>query len=118
MKRKEENMDSQLEEMKSILKKHGQEHLLSHYEKLDEAKQKKLLTQIETIDFELMDNLYNKTKKETQSKKDKITPINYLDKSKLYDDYKHYENIGKKAIQQGNLAAVTMAGGQGTRLRT
>ena len=41
-----------------------------------------------------------------------------MDKYKLYDDYKYYENIGKKAIKEGKLAAVTMAGGQGTRLRT
>ena len=30
--------------------------------------------------------------------------------------YKYYEDIGKKAIKSGKLAAVTMAGGQGTRL--
>ena len=34
----------------------------------------------------------------------------------MYDDYKYYDNIGKKAIREGKLAAVTMAGGQGTRL--
>ena len=37
---------------------------------------------------------------------------------KLGDKFKYYEEIGKKAIKNGELAAVTMAGGQGTRLRT
>ncbi len=111
-------MDAKKEELQNILKKYGQEHLLNHYESLDEAHKKELLKQIEQIDFELINSLYQKTKKTEKKENDKITPIEYLDKSKLYDDYKYYENIGKKAIKEGKLAAVTMAGGQGTRLRT
>ena len=108
-------MEDKLEEIKIILKKYGQEHLLNHYETLDETYKKELLNQIEEIDFELANSLYQSVgKKEKQE--DKITPIEYLDKYKLYDDYKYYENIGKKAIMEGKLAAVTMAGGQGTRL--
>ncbi len=109
-------MDRKLEEWQSILKKYGQEHLLNHFETLDQKHQKDLLDQIERIDFELIQGLYNRTKKTEKYEKDQITPMEYLDKSKLYDDYKHYENIGKKAIREGKLAAVTMAGGQGTRL--
>lgn len=111
-------MNEKIEEIRAILKKHGQEHILNHYETLDEAHQKKLLNQIEAINFDLVNNLYNHIKKEEKHKEDKITPIEYLDKDKLYSDYKYYENIGKKAIKEGKLAAVTMAGGQGTRLRT
>ena len=109
-------MDAKIEEVKAILKKYGQEHLLNHFDKLDEDHQKKLLDQISKIDFELVNSLYNNTKKQEKHEKDVITPIDYLDKYKLYDDYKYYENIGKKAIKEGKLAAVTMAGGQGTRL--
>ncbi len=111
-------MVEKIEEIQSILKKYGQEHLLNHYQTLEEAKQKELLKQIEAINFELVNSLYKKTKKEEKRENDEITPIEYMDKYKLYDDYKHYENIGKKAIKEGKLAAVTMAGGQGTRLRT
>lgn len=109
-------MDRKVEELQSILKKYGQEHLLDHYERLDDMHKKELIKQIESIDFELLNNLYYHTKKEKKQGEDKITPIEYLDKYKLYDDYKHYDNIGKKAIKEGKLAAVTMAGGQGTRL--
>lgn len=111
-------MDLKKEEMQSILKKYGQEHILNHYERLDDTHKKELLKQIETIDFELINSLYDHTKKKEKSGSDEITPIEYLDKYKLYDDYKYYESIGKKAIKEGKLAAVTMAGGQGTRLRT
>ena len=109
-------MEDKLEEVKAILKKYGQEHLLTHYEKLDETHKEKLLEQIEEINFELINSLYKNTKKEIKNSKDEITPIEYLDKFKLGDKYKYYENLGKTAIKEGKLAAVTMAGGQGTRL--
>ena len=109
-------MDVKLEEIQDILKKYGQEHLLNHYDSLDEKKKQKLLEQIGNIDFELVNNLYNSTKEQKTNSHDEITPIDYLDKFKLNDQYKYYEAIGKKAIKEGKLAAVTMAGGQGTRL--
>ena len=109
-------MNDTLEEAKTILKKYNQEHLLNGYEKLDEKKQNKLLEQILNIDFELIKSLYENNTKENIENDDVIEPIEYMDKNKLYDDYKHYENIGKHAIEAKKLAAVTMAGGQGTRL--
>ena len=80
-------MSRKVEELQSVLKKYGQEHLLNHYETLDEKHQNDLLKQIERIDFELIQGLYNHTKKEEKHEKDEITPMEYLDKSKLYDDY-------------------------------
>ena len=109
-------MSMDINEIRFMLKKYGQEHLLNGYEKLDENKKQILLEQISTIDFELIKSLYDKTKEEIKNEKDEITPIDYLDKFKLNEEYKVYENIGKKAIKEGKLAAVTMAGGQGTRL--
>ena len=109
-------MDTNLEEVKDLLKKYGQEHLINHYDELDEKKKDILIRQIQNIDFELVNKLYDSTKEQKLNTKDKITPIDYLDKYKLKDQYKYYEAIGKKAIKEGKLAAVTMAGGQGTRL--
>ena len=111
-------MSIDLNEAEAILKKYGQEHILNNYEKLNDISRKKLLDEIESIDFELVNTLYNNTKKEVKNNEDEITPIDYLDKYKLNDKYKYYENIGKKSIKDGKLAVVTMAGGQGTRLRT
>ena len=109
-------MNNLLEEAKVLLKKYNQEHLLNGYENLDEKKQKQLLNQIMNIDFELIRSLYDNTKNEKSTNGDKIEPMEYLDKYKLNDKYKYYENLGKQAIRVGKLAAVTMAGGQGTRL--
>lgn len=105
-----------LGEITAMLKKYNQEQLLNGYDKLDEVKQRQLLDQIEKIDFQLINSLYENSKKGVKKEDDKITPIEYVDKYKLNDEYKYYENMGKKAIKEGKLAAVTMAGGQGTRL--
>ena len=109
-------MNTDLEEVKATLKKYGQEHLLNHYETLDDAHKQKLLDEIKSIDFELINSLYQNAEKTQDNEGDVITPIDYLDKYKLNDQYKYYENLGKKAIKEGKLAVVTMAGGQGTRL--
>lgn len=109
-------MEDTLEEAKVILKKYNQEHLLNGLDKLDERKQKKLLEQISSIDFELINKLYENTKDSNNNNDDKIEPMEYLDKYKLNEKYKYYEDLGKQAIKKGKLAAVTMAGGQGTRL--
>ena len=75
-------MDNKLGEIKATLKKYKQEHLLNNYEELDENKKKKLIDEIENIDFELMESLYRKTKNQKEESSDEITPIDYLDKYK------------------------------------
>ena len=52
-----------LDEIKSKLKKHGQEHLLLFYDKMNDSQKEELLNQIENIDFDLMDELYESTKR-------------------------------------------------------
>jgi len=109
-------MDENLENIRKTLRKYSQEHLLNGYERLDEVKQKQLLGQIESTDFELINSLYINTKKELKPHDDTISPIEYLDKEKLNGFYRSFQETGEKAIRAGKLAAVTMAGGQGTRL--
>ena len=109
-------MEEKMESIMKTLKKYSQEHLLNGYENLESGKQKELLEQIEHTDFELINSLYNNTKKEVEIKESQITPIEYVDKYKLDENYKEFEEVGEKAIRKGKLAAVTMAGGQGTRL--
>ena len=110
-------MEEEIEDIKKKLKKYSQEHLLNNFENLSEEKQKRLLDQIENIDFDLIKSLYDTTQNITTEIQDaEIKPIEFFDKEKLYDDYKKYKEIGEKAIRTKKLAAVTMAGGQGTRL--
>ena len=110
-------MEEEIEDIKKKLKKYSQEHLLNNFKNLSEEKQKRLLEQIKNIDFDLIKKLYDTTQNiTTEIQDDQIKPIEFFDKEKLYDDYKKYKEIGEKAIRTKKLAAVTMAGGQGTRL--
>ncbi|MBR3132851.1 MAG: UTP--glucose-1-phosphate uridylyltransferase [Clostridia bacterium] len=102
---------------KEILKKYNQEHLLLKYDELSKSKQKELLSQILSINFDLMKELYENANKKVDYKKSNIEPIEYIDKSKLtVSERKRYEEKGIEAIKLNKFAVVTMAGGQGTRL--
>lgn len=110
-------MESKYEKVKELVKKYGQEQLLVCYDKLPDDKKEELLDQILSIDFDLMEALYQESKRKIDFGNDKIEPIDYIDKSKLDEKtYQTYDEIGSKEIKEGKLAAVTMAGGQGTRL--
>ena len=111
-----EDMEARKESIMKTLKKYSQEHLLNGFDKLEESKQKELLDQIETTDFELINSLYNHTREDVKIPESQIAPIEYLDKDKLNGYYRSFQETGEKAIREGKLAAVTMAGGQGTRL--
>ncbi len=110
-------MKEKYEEIKSKLKKYNQEHLLLFYDKMDDLNKEKLLEQIDNIDFDLMKNLYETTKKPLDLENVSVEPIEHTDKSKLTGaEREMYESKGIEAIKDNKLAVVTMAGGQGTRL--
>ena len=107
---------NRLEEIKMKLVSYGQEHLLTFYNELNEQEQNELLNQIDSIDFELVAKLYN-NRNSMVSTDDVIEPLGYVDKLKLSNkEIEMYTAIGKQAIQNGELAFATLAGGQGTRL--
>lgn len=107
------------EEALKKLKKYGQEHILCRYEYLDDEKKEKIINQIKNIDFDSLIDLFNVTNKSIKKLEGNVTNIDFVDKEKLSkEEYETYYNIGKKEIEQGKYAVLTMAGGQGTRLRT
>ena len=106
-----------LERIRKLLKAHGQEHLLMKYDELDQEAQVRLLDAIESIDFDLMDKLFQKSTEPVIEEQLTIGPIGHLDKEKMLKfECKMYEEYGEAIIRKGKLAVVTMAGGQGTRL--
>ena len=109
--------DVEYEEALKKLEKYGQEHLLSRYKNLEEEKRNKIIKQIKNIDFDQAVELFNITKKSIKKPEGEFNNIEYVDKSKLSkEEYDRYYEIGKKKIEEGKYAVVTMAGGQGTRL--
>ena len=100
------------EEIEEKLKKYGQEHLMSFCNEINESKQEYLENQIERINFEQINKLFEETKQSKQYN-DKIEPMKYVDKDKLSDEEKrYYAKIGDEAIRNGEYAVATMAGGQ------
>lgn len=110
-------MEEQYEKVVELLKTYDQEHLLTNYNNMNLEDKKRLLNEIEKINFDLMKKLYQNTKKDINFSSDKIEPIDCTDKNKLEPkEYQKLDDIGTKEIKEGKLAVVTMAGGQGTRL--
>lgn len=102
---------------KELLEKHNQQQLLSQYDKLSDEKKEKLLDEILTLNFNQIEELYKRVNKKDNFLSSAIEPTDYTDRNKMTEDeIKYYEEKGLKAIKEGKLAAVTMAGGQGTRL--
>ena len=97
-------MDEKYMAAEEVLKKYGQEHLLSQYEKLSEENKSKLLDEILTLDFNQIEELYKRINQTVDFANSKIEPIGYTDKSAMSDDeLKHYEEIGLKAIKEGKI---------------
>lgn len=110
-------MEEKLLAAKQVLEKYGQEHLLNFYDSLSLEQKNKLLDEILTTDFKQMQELYESTKTKVNFENTKLEPIPYTTKSELSrEELEKYSSLGEKAIKEGKLAVVTMAGGQGTRL--
>ncbi|GFZ33275.1 UDPGP type 1 family protein [Clostridium zeae] len=113
-------MNNEIEKVKKILVDFKQEHLLQFIDELSLANRKKLVNQISSINFTLVNELFRNSTVSITSKpfvERNITPINCdiieeFSESKLME----YRKKGINAICEGRIASVTMAGGQGTRL--
>ena len=101
------------EEAKVKLKKYGQEHVAAYYEELNEEQRQQLLQQIEKTDMDVLSLCNSKDK---LPKKGVITPLAAMELSEIEAHREEYLRIGTKAIQDGKVAAVLLAGGMGTRL--
>lgn len=111
-------MNDKLKKAQEILSKYNQEHLLYLYNELSEEEKNKLINQILNINFEKIINLYVNSKKNEDLSDVKISPLPHLEKNKLTEkESNYYIQIGEAIIKNNQVAVVTMAGGQGTRLR-
>lgn len=108
-----------IQDIKDLLKIYHQEHIVNLLKKLQGKEKEELIEQIGKLDFHQIMELYDNTKKSLEIKENKIESVTYLDKAKLSEEQrKELDTLGEKAIRKGEYAVVTMAGGQGSRLRT
>ncbi|MDD3304312.1 MAG: UTP--glucose-1-phosphate uridylyltransferase [Clostridia bacterium] len=100
-----------------LLKKYDQEHLLLFYDSLTSDEKNILLDQIIRIDFEKLLLLYHDYQKEVPFSNSVIEPLEYIQENMIESDIQlKYIKKGEQMISSGELAVVTLAGGQGTRL--
>lgn len=111
-----------LEDIKKLLKRHRQSHLLAFWEQLNAGQRQNLLAQINGLDFTEIDNLVANIVKKADSVKIRpdFAPVeSYGPKpANPKQQHKYHQAIksGKKLIAEGKVAALVVAGGQGTRL--
>lgn len=94
-----------------LLYRFGQEHLLKYYDELTETERSELISQIEKIDFSLLDSLDSR-----EYQRGVVSPIKAVTTDDIAAKGDEYLNCGLSAIKEGKVAAVLLAGGQGTRL--
>lgn len=95
------------------LKEGDQLHVLKYYEELSENEKAALLAQVESTDFSVIEAC----KKENLAvEKGEISPLAAMELSEILEKKELFEGIGIKAIKEGKVGAVLLAGGMGTRL--
>lgn len=95
------------------LAKVGQEHALRYYDELNEDQKEQLLTQIEETDFEILLSAADGKKEQPRGE---ISPLKCMQIPEIKEKEELFREEGLKAIREGKIGAVLLAGGMGTRL--
>jgi UDP-N-acetylglucosamine/UDP-N-acetylgalactosamine diphosphorylase len=112
---------NRLENLKNIIKKYGQDHLLRFWQRLDPARRQRLFNQLGRLDFAQLDQWREDfvLKDITFQLPAELAPApsySPLPQKDLQDKYTSARQLGEKLISKGKVAAFVVAGGQGTRL--
>ncbi len=108
--------------VKKVLEKHNQGHLLAFWDQLNAAQQQHLISQINQLDLAKIDEwVANYIRKNTHAAiTGDLTPAPFYSHEpsgqKQKRKYIEAVRLGEKLIRQGKVAAFVVAGGQGTRL--
>ncbi len=95
-----------------LLNNKNQSQVLRYFDSLDEAAKEELLMQIENINW---DDL-GKIGTASQSQRGEFAPPPALSMDEIAKNKAAYEKSGLEAVKKGEVAAVLLAGGMGTRL--
>lgn len=95
------------------LKSCGQEHILKYYDELDSKEKESLLKQIEETDLTIVDSINHR---DELNKRGVISPIDSMELPEIEKNKDKFYSLGIEAIKRGEVGAVLLAGGMGTRL--
>ena len=93
-----------------ILNMLHQEHIAAHMETLSEADRLAIMKQIDDLDFSVL------SAGETNEERGAFAPLFATTLSEIQEKCSKFTDIGLQAIREGNVGAVLLAGGQGSRL--
>lgn len=100
------------EQAEKVLKDHSQEHVLRDFDTLSPEAQQGLLEQIAEVNWE--DIALAGVQKEIPL--GEISPLGAVEISEIEERRQEFEQAGFEAIKKGEVAALLLAGGMGTRL--
>ncbi|MCZ8519928.1 MULTISPECIES: UDPGP type 1 family protein [Paenibacillus] len=109
-------MSTSYEALKARAEAAGQEHLLRYYAELPEEGKAKLLEQISRLDMDRMARLFAGVGQppELTGTMEPIEAVHWVDYSEAQQ--RQFEAAGWEALRQGQVGALVVAGGQGSRL--
>lgn len=96
-----------------LLEAKDQLHVLRFYDSLTDDARKHLLSQIEQVDWRVLDALSHK---DEPVNKGVLEPLAAIEISEIEARRAEFEALGLKALRDGKVGLVLLAGGQGTRL--
>jgi UDP-N-acetylglucosamine/UDP-N-acetylgalactosamine diphosphorylase len=110
-------MQDAFDSLKPLLEKHGQSHLIGHWNSLNPVERELLVKDIQSIDFDELRRLFLGNDKGTDWKQ-LASHSKPPDAVRLEEvaAYRHAKTIGEDALRAGKVAMILVAGGQGTRL--
>jgi UDP-N-acetylglucosamine/UDP-N-acetylgalactosamine diphosphorylase len=96
------------------IRNYHQEEVLRFWDRLSESEQRGLVEQLQGLDLEELQQLYKQQKSYPVPSSDQIRPVPV--QPMLSPDNDRYRQIGEEALCRAQVAALVVAGGQGTRL--
>jgi UDP-N-acetylglucosamine/UDP-N-acetylgalactosamine diphosphorylase len=103
------------ESLRQRLRQHGQEHVLSWWDRLNDEERRELLAQLERLDLEQLQRLHaQRDHSHAVPPADRIGPVPVIPRDA--PDNAARQREGEEALRRGEVAALVVAGGQGSRL--
>jgi UDP-N-acetylglucosamine/UDP-N-acetylgalactosamine diphosphorylase len=103
------------------LREHGQEHVASWLAGLDVSRREALTAELSQTDFQRLDELCSLISAPPEpGRLDDLQPapvIEFRERERELEEDARVRALGREALEAGRVCALTVAGGQGTRLR-